>query len=76
MKATNEWKNFKSLADAKSAVKNFSRKNKSKIRSSNRIASISGSEDQKSESTNEQVGDLLHRLSNKEILIKPKLEPV
>jgi len=75
MKATNEWKNFKSLADAKSAVKNFSRKNKSKIRFSNRITSTIGSEDQKSESTGEQVGDLLHRLSNKEVLIKPKLEP-
>ena len=75
MKATNEWKNFKSLADAKSAVKNFSRKNKSKIRFSNRITSTIGSEDQKSESTDEQVGDLLHRLSNKEVLIKPKLEP-
>lgn len=75
MKATNEWKKFKTLDEANSVVKDFSKKNKTKIRSSNRIASTISAEDQKSESTSEQVGDLLHRLSNKENLSKPKLEP-
>jgi hypothetical protein len=75
MKATNEWKKFKTLGEANSVVKNFSKKNKSKIRSSNQIASTISSEDQKSESTIEQVGDLLHRLSNKENLSGTKLEP-
>ena len=74
MRPTNEWKRFKTLAEAKIAIKKFTRKNTSKLRPSNRSDSIIKSEDPDSDSTSEQVGDLLLRLSNKEISFKTKLE--
>lgn len=74
MRPTNEWKNFKTLSEAKFAIKNFTRKNTSKLRLSNRSASTIKSEEPNSDSTSEQVGDLLVRLSNKEISFKTKLE--
>jgi len=74
IRPTNEWKNFKTLAEANFAVKNFSRKNKSKLRPSNRSASIIEPDDSYSDSTSEQMGDLLLRFSNKGIPFKTKLE--
>jgi hypothetical protein len=71
---TNEWKNFKTIAEANLAVKNFSRKNKLKLRPSDRSASIIKSEESKSAPTSEQMGNFLLRLSNKKISPKTKLE--
>jgi len=74
MRPTNEWKNFKTLSEAKFAIKNFTRENTSKLRLSDRSASTIKSEESNSDSTSEHVGDLLLRLSNKEISFKTKLE--
>jgi len=54
--ATNEWKRLKTLAEARAAVRPFMRKNKSKVRPSERSASISEVERCKSDSNIEQVG--------------------
>ena len=74
MRPTNEWKNFKTLGEAKFAIKNFTRKNISKLRPSNRSASAINSKKPNSASNNEEVNDLLLRLSNKESSFKTKLE--
>jgi len=55
-KATNEWKQFKSLAEARAVVRPFTRKNASKVRTSERSASISEAESRQSDSNIEQVG--------------------
>lgn len=55
--ATNDWKQFKNLAEARAAVHPFMRKNKSKVRPSERSASISEAESRKSDSTSGQVSD-------------------
>jgi predicted transcriptional regulator len=53
--ATNEWKQLKTLAEARAAVRPFMRKTKSKVRPSERSASISEAENRKSDSTSGQV---------------------
>jgi predicted transcriptional regulator len=71
---TNEWRKFKTLAEAKSAVKNLAGKNTSKVRSSDRSAPTIESKEPNSDSTSEAVDDLLFRLSNKKASVKTKLE--
>lgn len=63
--ATNEWKQFKSLAEARAAVRPFMRKNKSKIRTSERSAAPIETADHKSDSTIEQVTDSPMRVSKR-----------
>jgi hypothetical protein len=62
---TDDWKRFGSVAEAKTAVRHFSRKIKERLRESNRSASTSESEKEFSASTIEQVGNSPVRLSNR-----------
>lgn len=62
-KATNDWKLFKSLAEARAAVRPFTRKNTSKVRTSNRSAAPIEAAGRKSDSTIEQVADSPMRIS-------------
>ncbi len=61
--ATNEWRNFKTIAEAKVAIRHLSRKNKSKVRSSNQIASTIESKQTNSDSIVEEIGESLQRQS-------------
>lgn len=54
--ATNEWQQFKTLAEARAAVRPFTRKNTSKVRISKRSDSTIEADGKKSDSTIEQVG--------------------
>lgn len=62
---TDDWKQFGSVAEARAAVRHFSRKNKERLRESNRSASTGESEKVFSSSTVEQVGKLPVRLSDR-----------
>jgi hypothetical protein len=55
--ATNEWQQFKNMAEARAAVLGFARKNKAKVRPSNRSGSTIESESAVCASTIERVAD-------------------
>lgn len=54
--ATNEWQRFQTLDDARAAVRPFMRKNTSKVRSTNRSASLIEADGKKADSNIEQMG--------------------
>lgn len=55
--ASNDWQRFNNLAEARAAVRHFTRKNKAKVRSSNRSGSTIESEGAVCASTIERVPD-------------------
>jgi predicted transcriptional regulator len=55
--ATNEWERFKNMAEARAAVRPFTRKNKAKVRSSNRSGATIGPESSVCASTVEHEPD-------------------
>lgn len=63
--ATNEWRRFANLSEARAAVRGFARKNASKVRTSNRSASIIEPEGPFSDSTIERVSPTPIRLSKR-----------
>ena len=73
--ATDEWRRFDNLAQARAAVSPFARKNKSKLRPSNRSASTIESERAVSDSTVEHVKVSPVRLSKRTRDGETRLEP-
>ncbi len=65
-KATNDWKQFKNLAEARAAVSPFTRKNTSKVRTSNRSAAPIEAAGRKSDSTIEQGAGSPMRISKQD----------
>lgn len=65
-RATNEWQQLKTLAEARAAVRPYTRKNTSKVRTSNRSDSTIEADGQKSDSTIEQVAGTPVRPSKRE----------